>query len=158
MNATDRLPSYMLLLQIMVPAKHRLMLLAERYGLTLMQANVLALMESDDPRPTNSLCGVLHCDPSNVTGLVDRLEKMGALARTDNPQDRRVKMISLTPQGRKIREELIGELIAAEEERLSVLTLAESAMLRQLLEKIINSERLVDGRAYNAAPPSTDVC
>jgi DNA-binding MarR family transcriptional regulator len=44
-----------------------------------------------------SLARSLHCHDSNVTGLVDRLEQRGLIERQSNPNDRRVKLIALTP-------------------------------------------------------------
>ncbi len=49
----------------------------------------------------------LHCDPSNVTFLVDRLEERGLATRVDNPQDRRVKKVSLTVAGVDTRNRLV---------------------------------------------------
>lgn len=53
----------------------------------------------------------LHCDPSNVTLLVDRLESRGLIERSANPTDRRVKAIKLTPNGCKARERLVRSTV-----------------------------------------------
>jgi len=43
-------------------------------------------------------------DPSNLTGLVDKLEARGALRRMPDPDDRRVKTLRLTEEGQRLRE------------------------------------------------------
>jgi DNA-binding MarR family transcriptional regulator len=50
---------------------------------------------------------VLHCDNSNVTGIVDGLEEKGLATRRPSAADRRVKLIELTAEGRKVRARLI---------------------------------------------------
>lgn len=50
----------------------------------------------------------LRCDPSNVTSLVDRLEKRGLVARFEDQTDRRVKAIALTPMGIATRARLVA--------------------------------------------------
>ena len=49
--------------------------------------------------PMGELASALSCDASNVTGLVDRLESRGLLQRSPSAEDRRVKVLSLTPLG-----------------------------------------------------------
>ena len=50
------------------------------------------------------LSDLLVVDRSNVTGLLDRMEKAGWVRRDDNPGDRRVYRVSLTAAGRKLWE------------------------------------------------------
>jgi DNA-binding MarR family transcriptional regulator len=136
---TEGSKSYWLLLQLMFEAKHQLAALAEVHGLTMMQANVLAMLEPGSPRPMNTLSEMLNCDASNVTGLVDRLVKHGAIARQDDPDDRRVKMIILTKAGVALRLKLVDEMSGAEDARLgSILSSEERKAFHALLVRISN--------------------
>ncbi len=45
----------------------------------------------------------LKCEPSNVTGIVDRLEAWGLVERRPDPGDRRVKVAAATDEGRRVR-------------------------------------------------------
>ncbi|WP_051325462.1 MarR family winged helix-turn-helix transcriptional regulator [Glycomyces tenuis] len=67
--------------------------------LTASQAIVIGLLS--EPLPMGDLAAQRHCDPSNITGLVDRLEDKGLVARSPHPTDRRVKRVELTPEGRR---------------------------------------------------------
>ncbi|HTJ79607.1 MAG TPA: MarR family transcriptional regulator [Rariglobus sp.] len=73
------------------------------HGLTAAQYNVLhALSDAADGLSQRELGDILVVDRSNVTGLLDRLEKAGWVKRSDHPTDRRVYRVSLTPSGRKL--------------------------------------------------------
>ncbi len=60
----------------------------------------------DQPRTMSEIAAVLHCDNSNVTGIVDGLEEKGLATRRSSAADRRVKLIALTLEGRKLRARL----------------------------------------------------
>src|SRR2546423_13417244 len=60
-----------------------------------MQAFVLANLLSG-PKPMRFLAEHLKCEPSNITGLVDRMEARGLVTREPDPEDRRVKNITAT--------------------------------------------------------------
>src|SRR4029077_882031 len=79
--------------------------------LTLPQA--MLLRQLGDALPMNEAAGKLHCDPSNVTGIVDRLEARGLIERQHLATDRRVKHLALTPAGRRLRRKVETILSAA---------------------------------------------
>ena len=56
------------------------------------------------------LADTLSCDASNVTGLVDRLESRGLVRRQSSLQDRRVKVLQLTPAGARLRAQLLRQM------------------------------------------------
>lgn len=69
----------------------------------LTPAQIRALLSLGEPSPMSSLAGNLGCDASNVTGIADRLEGRGLISR-ETGSDRRIKLLALTPEGRKVRE------------------------------------------------------
>lgn len=75
------------------------------HGLTAAQFNVLNLLGGQtggDGFSQRELADLLVVDRSNVTGLVDRMEAAGWVRRADDPSDRRVYRVQLTPSGRKL--------------------------------------------------------
>ena len=70
--------------------KPRFMALAQEMRLAPMQLHALRLIEPGGPMPMSSLAGMLFCDNSNVTGIVDRLEARGLIERRTAEHDRRV--------------------------------------------------------------------
>ena len=82
--------------------------LFRRHGLTAAQYNVLSLLATGpaDGMSQRELGDLLVVDRSNVTGLVDRMEKAGWVRRADDPQDRRVYRVQLTAAGRRLWSEV----------------------------------------------------
>ena len=76
-------------------------LAAEHVELTISQAMLLRRL--GEPASMCEAAQVMQCDPSNVTGLIDRLEKRGLVERRPDPDDRRVRLLVLTPAGRDVR-------------------------------------------------------
>jgi DNA-binding MarR family transcriptional regulator len=78
----------------------------------------------------------IGCDPSYITALVDDLDARGLARREPAPFDRRVKIIVLTPAGRKLAEE-IDAVLSVPPAALSALSAAELRELRDLLDKVL---------------------
>jgi DNA-binding MarR family transcriptional regulator len=94
--------------------------------------HLLRLLEPDEPLPMSRLAGALRCDPSNVTGIVDRLEERGLIERHTSPGDRRVKMLALTPEGAVVRDH-IRERWLEPPEAIASLSAKDQRALRDVL-------------------------
>jgi DNA-binding MarR family transcriptional regulator len=105
-------------------------------SLTGAQAKLLALLRRG-PVPMRKIAQTLSCEPSNITGIVDRLESRGFVTREADPQDRRVKLIAATPAGRAASEDLRDSLSFAREP-LATLADDERAALRDLLRRMLD--------------------
>ncbi|GAA1902183.1 MarR family transcriptional regulator [Streptomyces sodiiphilus] len=110
---------------------------AARFGLTGAQARVLAVL-ARDPTPMRGLAHQLRCEPSNVTGILDRLEARGLAERRPDPSDRRVKVASATELGLRTAARLRGSLDFAREP-LAGLSVAQRSALRDLLRRMLES-------------------
>lgn len=64
------------------------------------------------PSPMRELARSIGLDASNLTGLVDRLERRGLLRRQPDPDDRRVRQLVLTEEGSALRQTLNTRLFA----------------------------------------------
>src|SRR6266567_9275610 len=78
-----------------------------------MQAKALHELNVEPPISMRELADRLKSDPSNVTGLIDRLEARGLVERRPDPSDRRVKGLALTAAGAGMRERLFARLYSA---------------------------------------------
>ncbi|MEU4169815.1 MarR family transcriptional regulator [Streptomyces sp. NPDC026665] len=72
-------------------------------NLTASQGKTLNVLRRG-PAAMRALATTLTCDASNMTGIVDRLEKRGLVRREPSPTDRRVKNVVLTTEGRRVIE------------------------------------------------------
>ena len=113
-------------------------LAAGHHSLTGAQARVLALL-AREPTPMRQVARQLKCEPSNVTGIVDRLETRGLVERRPDPADRRVKLAAATDEGLATAERLRSSLDFAREP-LAGLTTAERTVLRDLLQRMLGEE------------------
>lgn len=105
------------------------------YELTGPQARLIRLL--DEPTPMNQVAEKLQCDPSNVTGIVDRLEARGFVERRVLPTDRRVKQIMLTPAGREVQQCLMSVFDTVP--GLSDLSEQDLQKLHDLLEQAVST-------------------
>ena len=64
-------------------------------------------LNPDVPLAMSALADTLSCDASNVTGVVDKLEARGLIARQAVGSDRRVKVLVVTEKGREMRRKLL---------------------------------------------------
>jgi len=86
--------------------------------------------------------------PPSVTGTVDRLQRMGLVARDPSTTDLRVKRVSLTPAGRQLVEHAMEGHGTKVRALLSGLSSEEQAELGQLLERLgSHMEGMLEGAA-----------
>ncbi|HVT08440.1 MAG TPA: MarR family transcriptional regulator [Polyangia bacterium] len=83
----------------------------EEFDLTPSQGMALRNLDPERPLAMSTLADALACDASNVTGIVDKLESRGLIARRGADHDRRIKMLCVTQAGRALRDRLIGRLL-----------------------------------------------
>ena len=95
--------------------KKHVMRIADSYGLTMIQFSALyAIAEQEQGKATmGKVAQTLHCDASNATGIVDRLTALKLVIRQDNPSDRRVKSLLLTPLGDATLHKVLDEMPSA---------------------------------------------
>lgn len=108
--------------------------IAAGFGLTALQARTLLWLE--EPSAMSSLAEHLQCDASNVTGLADRLDRLGLVTRVPGA-DRRVKLLSLTPAGLQTRTSLARK-VAAGSTVTARLTPAQRRQLSDLLDLLLD--------------------
>ncbi|ARH91070.1 MULTISPECIES: MarR family winged helix-turn-helix transcriptional regulator [Streptomyces] len=108
---------------------------AAEHSLTGAQARVLTLL-SVEPLPMRKVAERLKCEPSNITGIVDRLEARGLVERRPDPADRRVKLAAPTAEGARTAEALRTSLHFAREP-LGKLTVTERTLLKELLQRML---------------------
>ncbi|MDO8209097.1 MarR family winged helix-turn-helix transcriptional regulator [Conexibacter sp. CPCC 206217] len=77
---------------------------ARRYGLAPSQVKVLLALGGDETVTMRALADRLRYDASNLTTLVDRLEREGLVERHAHPTDRRVTGVRLTAKGVRTRD------------------------------------------------------
>lgn len=95
-----------------------------------------ALRSVEGPMPMKDLASCMEIDPSYVTLVADRLEKLGLVERQPHPSDRRVKNLVLTAKGEELKRSLPATLWAGPN-LLSSLSDDEHGELIALVRKLV---------------------
>ena len=122
--------------QLFWEVRPRMIRVAAEFGLTPPQLFALKTLDPDEPVPMRALATALHCDSSNVTGLVDGLAAQGLVERREAEHDRRVRMLVVTPRGREVRRRLF-DVMQEVTEPLQALGAADQRALRDILQRAL---------------------
>jgi DNA-binding MarR family transcriptional regulator len=85
----------------------------ERTGVSLTQVKTLGLLaEAEEPMSVKALSDAIGLSLPGVSRAADGLVQIGALARRQDARDRRSKLLTVTPRGRRIYERLLAVRLA----------------------------------------------
>ncbi len=73
-----------------------------RFGVTGPQLWALKTISREGSLPLGELSKKMYLDPSTISGVIDRLESKGYVARDRSQEDRRVVNVRLTPEGESL--------------------------------------------------------
>jgi DNA-binding MarR family transcriptional regulator len=113
-------------------------------GLSPSLTSALATVDTHGPLTPSELAKRERIQRPTATRLVGRLEELGVLQRTPDPQDRRSSLLSVTLEGHALMEELRQRKTAYLAARLERLDPDERAALDRaagILERLLEDER-----------------
>ena len=110
------------------------------HGLTPNDSRALYSLDRKAGRPIGALAKQWNCDPSTATWVVDRLERAGLAERSPSPDDRRVKLVTLTAKGAKMIDAL-DAVYMEPPEGMSEISADELLALRATLDRVIAAHR-----------------
>lgn len=109
-----------------------------KYDLTLAQMTVLMILSSH-PQGVLALKSLEHelgVAQSTTLGIVDRLEQKGFVRKMDSPDDKRVKLVQIMPEGMVPCNSTQSDMDVGEEYLLRGLNAEERTTLKRLLQKV----------------------
>lgn len=110
--------------------------LFREHGLTPQQYNVLRiLLGAREPLPSLEIAGRLLTMVPAITGLLDRLEQAGLVARERSDEDRRVVHVSISEDGKRLLRELEAPVAALHKQLLGHMSEDELNRLIRLTAK-----------------------
>src|SRR5579863_8608819 len=74
----------------------------EETGLGLSDFGVLELLLRKGPLPVNTIGPMVDLTPGSISIAVDRLVAKGLVSRVESAEDRRVRIVALTPRGKDL--------------------------------------------------------
>ncbi|GAA3123402.1 MarR family winged helix-turn-helix transcriptional regulator [Streptosporangium carneum] len=87
------------------------------HGLSMWAYAVLLALDERPLRTQAALAESIGADKTRIIGFLDDLQRRGLIERTPDPTDRRVRLLSLTAEGRRVRDSAQAG-IQSKEERL----------------------------------------
>jgi len=136
----DDIPGYPAWLSVARTAQlcHRQLSAAlEPLGLEVAHYDVLANILRDEGLSQQVLARRLLVAKSNVSALLTVLERRAFIVRSKHASDARLRLISLTPEGRRITEQAMALQARIATLMLDVLTVEEAEAVRQAMIKIM---------------------
>ncbi|MGW4895401.1 MarR family winged helix-turn-helix transcriptional regulator [Kitasatospora sp. NPDC004240] len=107
------------------------------HDLSLTQLRVLGIVRDRRPRMSD-LAAFLGLDKSTLSGLIDRAERRGLLARQASPEDRRAVVVLITDAGRDLTQRLYEEVRDALAPATGRLDAQQRRQLAHLLEPVLS--------------------
>ena len=105
------------------------------------QARALHELDVEPPISMRELAQRLKSDPSNVTGLVDTLERAGHAVRVPDPRDRRSVLVRITDDGRTWLDEFRRPSQLAMAALFRGFTATETTRLRHLCLRLVENQQ-----------------
>ena len=125
---------------VMVRCHHALSHIAERSikdtGLGLTDFAALEALLHKGPLSIGEIQSKVPLALGSMTAAVDRLEEKGLILRTPSPEDRRAKILKLSPKGRSLVKAAFTRHAADLEAVMAVLDQREKSQLHDLLKRV----------------------
>lgn len=107
-----------------------------RLGIGFSDFAVLEVLLHKGPTPVNTIGSMVRLTSGSITTAVDRMEQKGLVERRSDPEDRRARVVHLTPAGRKLISCAFADHEKAMDRATSGLTPEERGQATELLKKL----------------------
>jgi MarR family transcriptional regulator, lower aerobic nicotinate degradation pathway regulator len=111
----------------------------EAHGVTPVQYAALQTVADAPGIDQRTLARSIGLDTSTIAGVIDRLEARGLMLRSASPEDRRVRLLSLTPGGLKLLEATLPSVLRAQQRMLEPLPPAERGEFMRMLRVLVTA-------------------
>ncbi len=109
--------------------------------LTMVQFKSLVIILNHKDISPSKLARVLGVTPANVTGVVERLVKLGLVRRTESPDDRRVLLLEATEKSRSLLARVMERSAEDMSRILELMTPGELSHLAQGFTALVRAAR-----------------
>lgn len=128
----------------------------EALNIGLTDFVILEMLLHKGPQKVSDIGRRVGLTSGAITSAVDRSEEQGLVARTFDADDRRSRVVKLTPRGRAVIEKAFGRHSAAMEDAMSVLTRSELRTLTALLKRVGTSVQTTLDEERSASSTTSD--
>lgn len=108
-------------------------------GLTPVQYGALQAVANRPAIDQRTLSGLIGLDTSTLAGVIDRLEARGLVERKASAEDRRVKLVSPTTEGRAALAAALPAMLRAQDRILAPLSPADRLAFARMLDTLVTA-------------------
>jgi MarR family transcriptional regulator, lower aerobic nicotinate degradation pathway regulator len=108
------------------------------FDLTPVQYAALVAIQTHPGIDATRLSAVIAFDRSTLGSVIERLESKGLIDRAPSPQDKRVKLLTITKSGAIILREIVASVDRAQSRMLQPLKPADRKTLMTLLSQLVD--------------------
>jgi MarR family transcriptional regulator, 2-MHQ and catechol-resistance regulon repressor len=101
-NSRDPVHCWLVLKKAFQAASKYLYAGLQETGIDDTDFRILEALLNKGPLPVNTIGPKVHLTPGSISTAVDRLVERGLVNRVESPEDRRVRIVSLTPKGKRL--------------------------------------------------------
>ena len=101
-NSQDPIHSWLVLMKAFHAAAKYLYAGLEETGIDDTAFRILDVLLNRGPLPVNTIGPKVNLTPGSISTAVDRLVERDLVSRVESPEDRRVRVVSLTPKGKEL--------------------------------------------------------
>jgi DNA-binding MarR family transcriptional regulator len=109
---------------------------AAEHDLSITQARLLGVLRDRTPA-MNELARLLGLDKSSISGLVDRAERRGLVARIPSAEDKRAVLVGLTDEGRSLMSQAAASFGADLTAMLDLLPPSDRDALSAIVSRLL---------------------
>jgi DNA-binding MarR family transcriptional regulator len=106
------------------------------HGVSMWGYSVLTALDDTPVRTQAALAEAIGADKSRIIGTLDELQKAGLIERTPDPADRRVRLLSITAEGRRVRRAVRRAIQVKELQVLEPLLVPDRKTFIRLLQQL----------------------
>lgn len=121
------------------------------FDLTPVQFAALASVARQPGLDQRTLARSIGFDTSTTGGVIDRLERRALMQRRPSPDDRRVRLLHVTPAGAALLAQVMPAMLAAQKRILAPLPAAERTQFLRMLTTLVTANN-----GASRAPSQTD--
>lgn len=97
-----------------------------------------------------TLAGRIGLDTSTIGAVVDRLESRELIERKVSPDDKRVRLLSVTPAGKKLLQAVMPAMLRAQDRMLAPLPKADRSKFMAMVKRIVEENNAWSRAAKDA--------
>lgn len=109
------------------------------HGITPVQFGALQTIANTPGTDQRTLARSIGFDTSTIAGVIDRLEARGLVLRNASPDDKRVRLLTLTDEGHALLRAAVPGMQRAQERMLAPLPKAERAEFMRMLRVLVEA-------------------